>query len=169
MKRNIHAPSVLCLAASFLCCGRLTAASNDDLASRQRLSGASGKITGSSFQATKEPGEPDHAGDAGGHSVWYSWRAPEAGTVSFDTAGSDFDTLLAVYLGNTYPTLQGVRSDDDSWPDLTSNVYFDAIAGREYQIAVDGSGGDSGKLTLTWQISPPCGGPPPPAGPEPAD
>src|SRR5262245_62706683 len=100
MRRNCRAPSAFCVAAAFVCPGWLSAASNDDLASRQRLSGAAGKITGSTSQATKEQGEPDHAGDSGGHSVWYAWRAPEAGTVSFDTAGSDFDTLLAVYLGS---------------------------------------------------------------------
>jgi hypothetical protein len=35
--------------------------------------------TGYNWNATKEPGEPDHAGYRGGASVWYSWTAPESG------------------------------------------------------------------------------------------
>ena len=34
---------------------------------------------GSNVGATKEPGEPDHAGDPGGASVWYTWTAPADG------------------------------------------------------------------------------------------
>ena len=33
---------------------------------------------GSNQNASKEVGEPNHAGDAGGKSVWWSWTAPSA-------------------------------------------------------------------------------------------
>jgi len=53
-------------------------------------------VAGTNADASKESGEPSHAGDAGGHSVG-SAGAPSNGTVVVDTIGSTFDTLLAVY------------------------------------------------------------------------
>jgi len=38
-----------------------------------------------------------HAGEVGGHSVWFRWTAPASGPVDFNTVGSDFNTTLAVY------------------------------------------------------------------------
>ena len=107
--------------------------------------------TNSSVTATKEPGEPDHAGDPGGHSVWWTWTAPVGGPVTIDTLGSTFDTLLAVYTGNVVSSLTVVAENDDVDLDggvRQSRVSFDAVAGRAYQIAVDGWGGDSGNVTL---------------------
>src|SRR6185295_13092698 len=61
---------------------------NDNLTDATLLTGPSGAVLGSNVGATKEPGEPNHAGAFGGASIWYSWTAPADGTVIFDTAGS---------------------------------------------------------------------------------
>src|SRR5213593_4436723 len=53
-----------------------TAPNNDNFAAAQAITGTSGSITGTNVEATKEAGEPNHAGNAGGKSVWYSWTAP---------------------------------------------------------------------------------------------
>ena len=60
-----------------------------------------------------------------------------SGTVHLTTAGSGFDTVLAVYRGNALPNLQFVASDDDGNGDQTSALYFSASIGREYEIAVE--------------------------------
>src|SRR2546423_8412860 len=39
----------------------------------------------SNYYATKEEGEPDHAGDPGGRSIWYRWTANDSGPVTVDT------------------------------------------------------------------------------------
>ena len=64
----------------------------------------------STVGATKEEGEPNHAGQPGGASYWYSYTAPTNGTLQFDTAGSTFNTMLAVYIGpgNSFSTLTNV-------------------------------------------------------------
>ena len=131
-------------------------ASADDFASSTTVSGASGRSKGSSIGATKESGEPDHSGDSGGASVWYSWTAPATGPVMFDTRGSNFDTLLAVYTGNSVNRLTEVASNDDVdnvigtfW----SEVYFRAQQGKTYHLAVDGYGGKSGTVVLNWRAS----------------
>ena len=90
--------------------------------------------------ATKEAGEPDHAGQPGGHSVWYSWTAPASKRVTIDTCGSNFDSVLAVYTGSAVAALTPVAADDDGagcGPGL-SELSFDAVAGTAYRIAVDG-------------------------------
>ncbi len=127
-----------------------TVPANDAFASSQDLSGASGQASGTNVGASKEAGEPNHAGNGGGHSVWYRWTAPTAGTATIDTVGSPFDTLLAVYTGSSVATLSLVAGNDDSGGVLTSMVSFSASAGTVYRIAVDGYGGATGGITLNW-------------------
>jgi hypothetical protein len=133
---------------------------NDAFASATQLSGSDAvRLGDSSSGATKEGGEPAHAGDAGGASIWYRWTAPASGPTTIDTAQSSFDTLLAVYTGASVGSLAEVASNDDVAPgsDLTSKVAFDAVAGQTYRIAVDGFGGASGtvRLQVTGSSSPP--------------
>ena len=125
---------------------------NDSFFSRSAISGASGQASGSNVGATKESGEPNHAGNAGGASVWWSWTAPATGPVTFDTRGSDFDTLLAVYTGSSVGALTPVAYNDDAPGGGTyqSEVSFTAQQGVAYQIAVDGYGGVTGAIVLNW-------------------
>lgn len=126
---------------------------NDDFANTQALTGANTTVTGTNVGATKESGEPDHTGNAGGKSVWYRWTPQASGTATIDTAGSNFDTLLAVY-GGAVNSLSEVASNDDADGGVQSKVSFTATAGTTYQIAVDGwnssLGGEAtaGNITL---------------------
>ncbi len=114
------------------------------------LSGNSAQLSGTSVGATKEPGEPGHANEPGGHSVWWNWTATSNGTVTVDTAGSNFDTLLGVYTGTLVSALTTVASNDDVDPGVirTSALTFAATSGTTYYIAVDGWGADSGSVVL---------------------
>ena len=103
--------------------------------------------TGTNVGATKESGEPNHAGNAGGASVWYKWTAPVTGTATISTAGSDFDTLLGVYKGSSVGALTTVAGNDDDGANVTSKVTFAATAGVTYEIAVDGFATTSGPFT----------------------
>ena len=124
-------------------------ASGDSFASASGIGGASGRATGSNAGAGKEPGEPDHAGDRGGASLWWSWTAPDDGMVTIDTAGSDVDTLLAVYTGGAVDALAEVASNDDA-VGVQSAVRFTAQEGVVYRIAVDGYDGATGSVVLNW-------------------
>jgi hypothetical protein len=133
--------------------GVTSAPANNSFANRQVVSGSSGTVTGSNGGATKESGEPNHAGNFGGRSIWYSWTAPSTGLATFDTGQSNFDTLLAVYTGTSVSALTHVVSNDDSQEGLTSRVAFSATAGVIYKIAVDGYDGDSGSVGLRWTLT----------------
>lgn len=118
---------------------------NDDFEDAQPLRTSSGSYLTSGFwygntsAATDQDDEPTHAGNYGGKSVWFYWVAPYSGTVSFTTAGSRFDTLLACYRGSSLASLSRVASNDDvSQSDGTSAIRFNATAGAGYFLAVDG-------------------------------
>src|SRR5262249_11011682 len=110
---------------------------------------------------TREPGEPNHAGKLGTNSVWLTWSPGLLGGVAtFDTAGSSFDTLLAVYTGDSVTNLTLVAANDDDFTCSdssrafhTSKVRFNAKAGTVYHIAVDGLEGATGDITLNWNVN----------------
>jgi hypothetical protein len=52
---------------------------NDNFLAAQQLSGSAGSLAATNAGATKETGEPNHADDRGGRSVWYTWTAPFSG------------------------------------------------------------------------------------------
>ena len=130
---------------------------NDRFTNCVALVGDSGTVWGRNTTASRETGEPLHGGVFGTNSVWYCWRSPTSGLVRFDTEGSNFDTLLAVYSGARLTNLTAVTSDNDSGTNRTSRLYFEAMAGTNYWIAVDGVNGQSGFYKLNW--GPPGPGP----------
>jgi PKD repeat protein len=114
------------------------------------------RVRSSNLAATKQPGEPDIAGNPGGKSVWWQWPAPRTGPVRVETDGSTFDTLLGVFTGTALSNLVLVAANDDANTNvLTSEVNFAAQAGVTYQIVVDGVNGASGEIVLTLVADPP--------------
>jgi hypothetical protein len=83
--------------------------------------------------------------------------APASGAATFSTRGSSFDTLLSVYNStNVTPSLTniiGVASNDDKdGKSFTSEMTFQANAGTNYYIVVDGLAGARGEIVLTWSL-----------------
>ena len=124
---------------------------NDNFATRIALLGTNVTTTGSNLGATLEPGELDPS-FLGGRSVWWSWTAPADGAVTITTAGSSFDTLLAVYTGDTLSNLTFVTFNDRETN--TSIVTFNVVAGTVYQISVDGAIGTAGNIVLHLTLGP---------------
>jgi hypothetical protein len=134
----------------------LNPAWNDNLENCVIVAGMNGTASGSTRGSTRQADEPVHASVAGNGSIWYCWTAPTDGPYTFDTIGSEFDTVLAIYTGASYP-LTSVASDNDSGPFNTSRVLFQAQSNLTYQIAVDGVNDAQGAVQLHWA------GPQPPA------
>jgi hypothetical protein len=122
----------------------------DDWIIAYPLAGANATATSSNVSYTKEPGEPNHAGNAGGKSVWWKWTAVFDGSATIRTLGSSFPTTLGVYRGTiSVSNLTLVVSDYNSQGGLNrSQVIFDAVAGTPYSIAVDGYNGATGNIQL---------------------
>lgn len=117
--------------------------------------GYTGTQVFSTVGGNKDPNEPNHCGEPGGASSWFFCQAPRSGTMVVDTAGSSFDTVLAVYIGpgNSYSTLTNVDCNNNAGPGTNwSRVVFNVTSNTMYYIAVDGVGGASGTVKLNYQV-----------------
>ena len=129
--------------------------SNDDFTNRIffATNTVSATVTANNTFASKEPGEPNHGGNAGGKSVWWSWTAPSIGILTLDTTNSSFTTLLGVYTGSALGHLTQVASSDGASLGGPAKVRVKVTAGTQYQIAVDGynagQGAQSGNIALS--------------------
>lgn len=135
--------------------------SNDFFAQRTLLTGPTNVLLADTLAATREAGEPNHAGDAGGRSLWWEWRPPGPGYATVSTEGSDFDTLLAVYQQQDFSSLsfeslgEVAANDDDPRGGRTSWLNFPCEDWRSYFIALDGYGnaGGQARLSIVWTHS----------------
>ena len=133
---------------------------NDAAVRAITITGETGSVVGTNDNGSRDADfEPEHGGNAGGASVWWTWRAPRRGRVTFETTLSDIDTLLGVYTGSLEETNRLVRvaGNDDAAPDRTSAVTFTAREGQTYQIAIDGFNDgydlDTGEVWLSWNMA----------------
>ena len=122
---------------------------NDDFVDAQVISGTSGSVAATNSAATYEGGV-----DWFDYSIWYQWTAPADGVYAFDTCGSDFDTIVAVYTGEI-DTLTGVPAQNvyGTYPvpecaGPRGRQLMRAGAGTVYHIAV--GGGTTGNVVLSW-------------------
>ena len=129
------------------------APANDSFAQASLLSGIEGQIDGNNQRASAEQGEPVIAG-ASGKTLWWRWTAPFSGPVYINTHNSSFNTVLAVYTGDSFTRLEQVAFNDDSFTSLSSELNFNAVAGTEYSILVDGMFGAAGDIRLYWFLTP---------------
>ncbi len=128
-------------------------ARNDLFSFAAELTGSAGEVTADTTGAAKEFGEPLHAGNPGGKSVWWLFRPSQAGTLSLSTTNSNFDTLLAVYTGDKLADLQLVGQNDEAFAGSGwSQVELAVEPNQTYRIAVDGFAAASGKAVLAYSF-----------------
>ncbi len=125
---------------------------NDNFADRTPISGIDFTVSGYNLGATGEGNEPPHNFFFPTSSVWWEWNNTNyTGTVYMSTAGSSFDTHMAVYSGPGYGSLVQEATNDDVVPAIIRNsqVQFTALAGRRYHIVVDSAKPPVGSIELT--------------------
>ncbi|MCZ7637487.1 MAG: immunoglobulin domain-containing protein [Verrucomicrobia bacterium] len=92
----------------------------------------------------------------GGSSRWYDLPVPANGLYTLETADSDFDPVLQVYVySRTNLADPGtlVASDDNSAPDgRNARVWFQACTRDIYLAVVDGRDGAAGRFNLKWEL-----------------
>ena len=137
-----------------------TTPDNDSVSAPTVLAGPSDSILDANPNATRQGGEPKILGNAGGHSLWYSWTAPKSGTEQVSTYSYDFVPEAAVYTGSSFANLSLVASAaGTALSGATTDVSgclctFSAVAGTTYLICVDGvSAQDTGEFTLSLDDS----------------
>jgi Bacterial Ig domain len=135
-----------------------TGPANDYFTEAEKLTGESGSLSASTVGATVEANEPRHDGSSGentGHSIWYRWTAPAAGTAIFTTEGSSFDTDLAAYTGSAVDSLiiRGWYEPDLNPWTKWSRLELQVEPGHVYSIVVDGQDGATGDVQLNWRMA----------------
>ncbi|MBM3824232.1 MAG: hypothetical protein FJ404_15315 [Verrucomicrobia bacterium] len=133
---------------------------NDSFSNRILLTGPVVAVQATNQFATVEPGDPD-AGTLGfdtaaSSTMWWTWTPTREGRVRMTTAGSTFDTRLAVLEGAALGNLKLVQANDNDarTGDRTSRVEFQASAGTTYQILVESGPYDRrGVLKLQLRLS----------------
>ncbi|MEX1254375.1 MAG: flexitail domain-containing putative surface protein [Dehalococcoidia bacterium] len=127
---------------------------NDNFANGWVVPGLPFTGTQTTAGSTMEGGEPTTLANCPlgistpiGATVWYRFTPSVAGTVTADTDGSDFDTVLAAYTGGAVGSLTRVACDDDTlFPQ--SRIAFPVAAGTLYSLQVGGFVNATGNLTL---------------------
>ncbi len=131
----------------------VTDPANDHINNATEIVELSGQIGGDNTDATKQFGEPLHAGNKGGGSLWYAFTPAESGLLSISTIRTQFDTLLAIYTGVKPSELVRVASNDDANPETSNSRIDQALeAGVRYLIAVDGFGNERGTFTIRYEF-----------------
>ncbi len=99
---------------------------------------------------------PACSAGVGGADVVFSWTAPADGSYTFDTTGSDYDTVL--YLLNAVCTgdeNELACHDDLDFPaDVTSAVTITLVTGQVVAIVVDAFGSATGNYVLNINQNP---------------
>jgi hypothetical protein len=88
-------------------------------------------------------------------SVWYNWTAPCDGSLTLDTCGTSFDTVLTVYRGGCGAFQELACNDDDFTvcppANRVSRISLPVVSGAVYTIRVSGYQGAAGEFTLNVQ------------------
>jgi len=119
---------------------------NDSFVNAYTVSSVQGSTNGTTLRATRESGEPYHAGVTNSPSVWYKWVAPSNGAITLDVSGNTAQMILALYTGSSVGSLTLVTNSSAFSPRTT----FSAVSNTTYRIAVVGNNGAQGTFTLNW-------------------
>jgi hypothetical protein len=106
---------------------QLTAPENDNFADRIAITGVEASATGHLVGAALEPGEPGLG--LAGHTVWWTWTAPDDCLADWTVTSTNSLPFLAVYQGSALAGLQRVGVA----PELTVRV----ARGDVLQLTVD--------------------------------
>jgi hypothetical protein len=127
--------------------------SNDNFANAKTISSIPYNDSLSTAEATVEDQEVDSIACAGNslrggiHTVWYKHTPGTSGPLTFSTAGSSYDTYIAVWTGSALNNLTLVGCNDDVQSGLTSQLSINSTAGVTYFVQVaeyNGYVGDAG-------------------------
>ena len=111
-------------------------------------------------KANRETGEPEHAGNEGGGSVWWVFTAPYDGLLSVGTVNTRIDTVMGAYVGTRVNRLRLVTSNDDdpALAELEDNPGYSRITqalkkGMTLMVAADGFGDMRGELAIVSEFA----------------
>ena len=123
---------------------------NDDFADRELYGTTQGGMVGTNVGGSRENYEPVHFGENEPQSTaWWSFLAPSNSIASVSTIGSNFDTVLSVYKGDSLQQLVPVAWNDNGLGSLQSYIEFEVENGVAYSFAVGGKDSQEGQILVS--------------------
>lgn len=128
---------------------------NDNFSQAGKVPDGGGVVYGDNTFGSLESGEPIHGGATNvANSLWWNFAPTNAGPVLVDTAGSTFDTVVAVYTGSSLTNLTLLAQTNDVGVIVQGFVNFIASPGTTYRIAVAAASTNSvGQVRLRVQFN----------------
>ncbi len=126
----------------------ITRPPNDNIAKAFMIQGASKTVRGDNKSATPETWEGPYSKSFQGKSVWWYWDGLTEGRVTIKTEGSNFDTVLLVFMYANGKFLPVAANDNAGNGISWSQVALNLRKGTRYYIGVDGAGGAEGQVVL---------------------
>ena len=118
---------------------------NNDFEQASKLDPEGQTVATYSKFADFEEEEPFHAGVSRvGDTLWWTWSPAKSGLAIIDSAGSGYDTIIAVYQGDTFENLVEVASVDEFMGRNAAYLQLEVTAGETYRIVVGSYGEDRG-------------------------
>lgn len=123
---------------------------NDNCANATAVT--NGTYSGSTAAATRD-GSASCGTSSTTKDVWYKYTAPASGTLSVNSCGSGYDTVVSIHSGCPGTTTNQLNCNDDCGGSpcggLNSCLSRSVTAGTTYYIRVSGYNGASGSFSLT--------------------
>jgi hypothetical protein len=110
-----------------------------------------------SSMGTKDAGEPNPCSITCTYTYWARLDIIANGTLSVDTTGSAFNTVLGLSVGTTnlnYATLSALGCNDDFGGTTRSKVTAIVTAGTTVWAQVGGKNGSRGSLKINYHLAP---------------
>lgn len=133
---------------------------NDDVGSASAVTAIPFDDVVQVAEATVEVDEPTETCAPFANTVWYAVTLPDATDVYVDTAGSNYDTAIAVWVGTSFADVELVACNDDTPAGLQAATGFAAEAGTTYLVQVGAFFEAPPDATLTVSFGPPPKGQP---------
>lgn len=136
MRQRFAVVFVFALLATLLPAGAALAQppGNDDVADATLVTAIPYEDVVDVSEATIEEGEPVETCAPFANTVWYALQLEQTTDVLVDTAGSNYDTALAVWTGSGFGDATLVACVDDTFFGLQAAVTFTADAGTTYLV-----------------------------------
>lgn len=120
--------------------------------------GYNGSQIFNTFLATKDPSEPAHCDVVGGSSYWLIYQPPTNGTLTLNTLGSTYDTVMETYTYNGaltgYQDLISIACDNNGFgTNGPSRIQIPVVKSRQYIISVDGVNAAYGTAWLNYSLN----------------
>ena len=120
--------------------------------------GYNGSQIFNTFYATADPSEPTHCNVIGGSSYWLIYQPPTNGTLTLNTLGSTYDTVLETYTYNGnlagYQDLISLACDNNGYgTNGPSRVQIPVVKSRQYIVSVDGVNAAFGTAWLNYSLN----------------